>query len=475
MRTIAVCCLLIVALALGCSTQEVKNADMKQPAKRQSMDLPIISPWQSTVCQLLNVDGKEIAVVEGVQATYGPDPDPFVRKEFGHPITVTAFVTPTAAWIGPECDVYLQSSEGIIGLKLDVPGVSWMSGFAPPETQQTLAQITEGFEHNISGEELWLQYRRAMMEHSPAGTRDTRTFWDSVIPMEYVRDLTADEPGSSGHGKVKYLSAEMDGALIKLVVANNTDEVTPTIWIDPKTKVAVRAENYKFSRRQDSLVVVQTKLKWPAMLMRVYARWSPAFCTVLKTESGKKSRIEGKRIIYGPDPMKPEKHDVTITVTAFVSPDGVWVGPQSDVYLQGPDGIVGLKVGRDGISWFDGFATATENQTLDQVIDQFQMKVSESELRQQYRAALMIGGAEGSAETRTRWDSVKSVGDSLPVGGVDKLVDADMDGRLVKITVSSDVSGSTATLWIDPRTRIAVKAERNASRKPDADRRQKAE
>lgn len=92
--------------------------------KTKLMSLPVISPWEPTSCKLLDADAKELVQVSGRRIVYGPND----TSGNAVPIPVTAFVTSSGAWVGPECDMYLRQQDGIVGLKVDFGGISWFAG-----------------------------------------------------------------------------------------------------------------------------------------------------------------------------------------------------------------------------------------------------------------------------------------------------------------------------------------------------------
>jgi hypothetical protein len=215
-------------------------------AKSTSTSLRPASGTEKEVeCRVLDMSTSETTIVKGRQAIYlSEQPLPLLTSH--HPMAVSAFSYRDTRWVGLNCDLYLYRNGHLIGMKVVRSGFIWLSNFADNSRNRSLTEEIQAFERDVTLKQLFDVYHRSLQITSQPGAPVSHTSFSEVIPQKYNGYLQRSGRGMAGLGIGKFVSAEVDGKLLKVTVSDQSGVMFPTLWIDLDTKKAVKAENYEY-------------------------------------------------------------------------------------------------------------------------------------------------------------------------------------------------------------------------------------
>jgi hypothetical protein len=214
-------------------------------AKSTSTSLQPASGTEKEVeCRVLDMSTGETTTVKGRQAIYLSEPHPPSTSH--HPMAVSEFSYRDVRWVGLNADLYLYYHGHLIGMKVVRSGFIWLSNYADNSRNRSLTEEIQAFERDVTLKQLFDAYHRSLQIASQPGDPVSHTSFSEVIPQKYNEYLQRSGRGMAGLGIGKFVSAEVDGKLLKVTVSDQSGVIFPTLWIDLNTKKAVKAENYKY-------------------------------------------------------------------------------------------------------------------------------------------------------------------------------------------------------------------------------------
>lgn len=232
---------LAAALICGCDGQPRENVTSAPQDRPKKLSLQV-AMWQPVQCNVL-FEGENfllpLRTIGAPRISYMSGPK---RGPYGTdcPILITAFAWPGNYWIGFKSDLYVERKDGFIGMKITVHGLNWRRNFAKDYNEQPLDKEIDRFEHEVSGDEVIEAYLRCVSKDS------IETKFADVIPPPYVDYFTSYPPGSQQMGLPQFVSAEMDGELLKLKLSDFSRQMVVSMWVDLDSKKAVKAENWEW-------------------------------------------------------------------------------------------------------------------------------------------------------------------------------------------------------------------------------------
>lgn len=252
---------LALAFSLGCDQRHIQN-DEKQnndPKEKSAVRESVkpatlrVSHWQDVECRVFDQARNEfLDKIHGERIAFFSGPREPLNRDYK--MNVVAFGRKgnhsQENWIGLESDLYLARKDGITGMKVFGAAFVWFKNFATTESSQQLSEAMANFEQNVPGDRLFEAYRKVYLSHSPDEGEGAATQFDSVIPKQFIEYLFHDAPGSSTLRSPQFVSAAMDGDLLKVTISSPGGQVRPSIWLDVDTLKAVKAADYEFDPKQ---------------------------------------------------------------------------------------------------------------------------------------------------------------------------------------------------------------------------------
>jgi len=200
-----------------------------------------MTSWGNTRSAVFCDGERTPSTVHAKKAVY----DVEVREGVFTTIPVTAFVIPETGkiWMGPEQEYYIETDSGIVGFHMRLGGtIFWCKSLAkePARTVKTQSEKNDpskGFERTVSGFSLF----DAQIGADREARRERKTNLNQIISHWFFSEGVA----SSQSGLARILRAELSGGLLKLDLANPTGEYKASVWIDVKSRKAIKADEDK--------------------------------------------------------------------------------------------------------------------------------------------------------------------------------------------------------------------------------------
>lgn len=234
-------CLLWVSLnvANACDDPSQQESVTKHRNKTKTASLqPVPDSEKEIECRVLDMSTGVTTTVKGRQAVYMSGPKPsYNHRNFR--IRVTAFSYQDTHWIGLSGDLFIYRKGTFIGMAINGEGLAWLTNFAGNNPNRSLNDDIKAFQHEVPLDQLYHVFlRKWQRDLAPNEPKEFTNIGD-VIPNPYVTYLYMT-------GRPTVESAAVDGKLLKITLSDQTKKMLPSLWVDLKTKKAVKAENYKY-------------------------------------------------------------------------------------------------------------------------------------------------------------------------------------------------------------------------------------
>ncbi|WP_425305506.1 hypothetical protein [Bremerella cremea] len=238
----------VVAIGIGCMIPSQAKSDMPPQEESRPVALkPAPDSEKEVECRVLDMSTGKITTVNGRQVVYmsgkivRPDTTPH-----NYPIPVSVFSYEGTHWIGMTGDLYIYRKGDFIGMAMIGGGISWLDNLASNRPNGTLKDDIAAFQRDVPIGRLFHVFLRKWGRDSAPEEPNCRTNFSDVIPDPYLYYLLSNPPGSATIATAKFVSAAVDGKLLKVTVSDQTAVMSPSLWIDLDTKKAVKAENYEY-------------------------------------------------------------------------------------------------------------------------------------------------------------------------------------------------------------------------------------
>ncbi|OYP35381.1 hypothetical protein [Rhodopirellula sp. MGV] len=198
-------------------------------------------------CQVLDMSTGAITKVKGRQCDYmsGEIHWPGATPH-NYPMTVTAFSYEDMHWIGMAGDIYIDREGSLSGLATLRGGFSWLDNLANNREDRSLAEEMAAFRTELPMDDLIHAFLRKWVRDIRPGESNCWIKFSDVIPKPYLGYLLSNPLGSASIARAKFVTAVKDGELLKVTVSDQTDVMSPSIWIDLDTRKPVKAEGYVY-------------------------------------------------------------------------------------------------------------------------------------------------------------------------------------------------------------------------------------